>query len=331
MSNSLPRSADRSISDMIPARANLYQSIRNFFSSRDVCEVDVPVLGQCGVTDPNIDCIEVPGGGYLQSSPEYFMKRLLVEGSGDIYSLGKAFRGHESGRRHNLEFTMLEWYRLGFDLQALIDEVIELCVQILDTQSPSAQISDIQNTDGQLVVTQWTYRECFQKALNIDPHTLNVAELRSLSIEKGASDWPDDDRDFWLDWLLTHCVEPSLPEGLVVITDYPASQAALARIAIDDFGIEVGKRFEVYYQRTELANGYWELGDSIELRQRFEKDQNVRSQREQPPMCIDEPFLAAMEKGMPECCGVALGVDRLLMLQQGTDDIREVLAFPFSS
>ena len=297
---------------ILEARAKLYGDLRSFFARRKVLEVDVPALGRHPVTDPHIDCIEVPSSGFLQSSPEYFMKRLLVDGCGDIYSLGKAFRSGEAGSRHNPEFTLLEWYRNGWEMGQLVEEVVFLIQHIL----------------GELSVTESTYRSLFLEQLDIDPFDATADQLKSLALDKGAADWEEHSQDFWLDWLLSCVIEPELPKGILVVTDYPETQAALARV-VNSGGYSVAKRFEVYVNGIELANGYWELGCAQELRQRFKRDQEIRESTGLKPVELDEKFLSAMEQGLPECSGVALGVDRLLMLQQGQSDIRAVMSFPF--
>ncbi|BFM14390.1 elongation factor P--(R)-beta-lysine ligase [Maricurvus nonylphenolicus] len=303
--------------EQLRARAALYQTLRNFFAQRNVLEIDVPVLAKATVTDPHIDSIVARCGDddvFLQTSPEFFMKRLLCAGSGPIFSLGKAFRNGEVGRKHNPEFTMLEWYRPGFDDHQLMDEVEALIQQVMPITS----------------VERLSYRDIFQRVLSIDPHSASLETLRALAKQHVELDWDDDNRDTWLDILMTHVIEPQLGEGLVFIYDYPASQCALARIEKDRRGQKVAKRFEAYVKGIELANGYWELTDVQEQAERFKQDQLRRQELNLPNNPSDGLLLDALANGMPDAAGVALGVDRLLMLQQGVDSLEQVLAFPFS-
>ncbi len=301
-------------------RADLYARIRQFFAQREVMEVDVPLMGASAVSDPHIDSISVnvresdkTSAYFLQTSPEYFMKRLLAADSGAIYSLAKAFRNGEVGSRHNPEFTMLEWYRPGFDDHALMDEVEALLCGLLSLES-TQRIS---------------YGEIFQSCLGLDPHRASLDELKTLAKQHVDVHWQDDDRDVWLDLLMTHCVEPQLGQGLVFIYDYPESQAALAKVQKNEAGIAVARRFEAYVGGLELANGYWELTDALEQGRRFQQDIAQRRTLGLPLYPLDEQLLQALASGMPECAGVALGVDRLLMLMGAGETISDVLAFPF--
>ena len=300
------------------ARAKIIADIRAFFSERDVLEVDTPLLCRVTATDPHLLSIRVPlhnhEMGFLQTSPEFPMKRLLASGIGSIYSLGKVFRGDESGRYHNLEFTMLEWYRIGFDHHQLMDEMDDLFRRILN--SPKA--------------IRVTYRELFRQFLNIDPFTAALSELQNAAHQNNING-PDlgEDRDTWLQLLMSHLIEPQLGNTQPhFIINFPASQAALAKIRQED-GQLVGERFEVYIQGIELANGYHELTDDKEQRHRFNADNTQRKKMHLPELPIDENLLAALGHGMPECAGVALGVDRLIMLATKASHINEVIAFPF--
>ncbi|MBR9910747.1 MAG: EF-P lysine aminoacylase GenX [Gammaproteobacteria bacterium] len=300
---------------LLRARAELYERLRIFFRQRGVLEVEVPLLARHTATDPHIDSIAVTldgADGYLQTSPEFFMKRLLAAGVGDIYSLGKAFRRGEAGRRHNPEFTMLEWYRLDLDEQQLMDEVEALLGDCLKLES----------------IRRVSYRELFETQLGIDPHRASAEQLRALAAEHVDVAWQEADVDTWLDVLMTHVIEPALGRGLVFVYDYPASQAALARVATDAQGQRVARRFEAYVNGMELANGYWELTDAVEQRRRFAADSARRQQLGLPELAADEHLLAALASGLPACAGVALGVDRLLMQQAGAAEIAAVLAFP---
>lgn len=300
-------------------RAQILRSIRNFFANRDVMEVETPLLCHTSVTDPFIQSIPAlvqlhsqQQHYYLQTSPEYAMKRLLAAGYGAIYQITKAFRQGEVGRLHNPEFTMLEWYRPGFDHHDLMDEMDELLQLILNTSSAERK----------------TYSELFQSYLQIDPHQVSTENLvacvkaNNLSVSEDANF----DCDTWLNLLMTHCIEPHLGNDRpCFIYDFPASQAALARIQQG-----VASRFEVYFKGLELANGFYELQDAHEQRQRFEKNLVLRKQLELVELPIDEFFLAALEHGLPDCAGVALGIDRLVMLALQHDEIGDVLSFKFS-
>ncbi len=303
--------------ERLRARADLLASIRAFFAARDVLEVETPLLCSAGVTDPHIEPLTVDSGQsvrgrrYLQSSPEYAMKRLLAAGSGAIYQLGKAFRDGEAGARHNPEFTLLEWYRPDFDHHQLMAEVAELVHQCL----------------GPLPFSRLSYRQLFLEHLDLDPFLARDDELRRRVAGEVDIGNMTGDRDQWLDLLLSHLIEPRLAGcGMVFVYDYPASQAALARIArMGD--VEVGQRFELYVDGVELANGYCELLAAGEQRTRFEADNTRRRQLGREPRPLDERLLAAMAAGLPACAGVALGVDRLLLLASGSRDIREVISF----
>ncbi|TYC57922.1 EF-P lysine aminoacylase GenX [Marinobacter sp. BW6] len=304
----------------LKSRAQQLAFVRGFFAQRGVLEVETPVLGRCGVTDVNLDGIHAQvsagsrTGGWLQTSPEYHMKRLLATGCGSIYQVSRVFRNGEQGRRHNPEFSMLEWYRVGFDDVALMEEVSDLVCGWLGCQRP--------------VIIQ--YRDALERWAGIDPFSATDRELM-----RRCEQWLDTEqladlgRDGCLDLLMSFAVEPNL--GLdrpVFITGYPASQASLARISRSD-GYEAAHRFELYIDGLELCNGYWELTDPKEQRLRFEADNELRRRSGKPEMAVDEAFLNALDQGLPGCAGVALGLDRLLMLKLGVQDIGEVLAFPF--
>lgn len=290
--------------------------LRSFFAERGVLEVDTPILASFGVTDPAIEPLMVTTGSalsqprYLQTSPEFAMKRLLASGSGPIYQLGKAFRDGEEGSRHNPEFTMLEWYRPGYTLDELIDEVGELVCACL------------QHTDWR----RYTYRELFLQELALDPFTASKTALATAAGERIDSGQLCMDRDGWLDLLMSHCIEPALPSGLVFVVEYPPSQAALARLETHDNSV-VAARFELFVDGVELANGYRELLDPQELAERAAMDNARRKDAGQTEHKLDTRLLAAMQSGLPDCSGVALGFDRLLMLELGVDAIGDVLAY----
>ena len=300
-------------------RARMLQDIRAFFDARGLLEVETPILSNAGATDPHIDSLQSQwqDGGqpvYLHTSPEYAMKRLLAAGSGPIYQISRVFRYGERGRQHHPEFTMLEWYQPGFDHLQLLSEVDELVRMLL-----AGHVS-LQTT------LRWTYREAWQQTLGVDPFMLDTAHLQQLAGERGIDvTGLGDDRDSWLQLLMTHCIEPALPRATpVFIYDFPASQAALARIREDD--PPVAERFELYINGMELANGFHELTDAAEQRRRFESDLARRQQMSKAAMPLDEKLLAALSH-MPDCAGVAVGVERLLMVALGADKIDEVMAF----
>jgi lysyl-tRNA synthetase class 2 len=304
-------------------RAELLRRIRDFFAERDVLEVETPALGAATVTDLHLHSFSTRLAGaeteprtlFLQTSPEFAMKRLLAAGSGPIYQLCHVFRDGEQGRRHNPEFTLLEWYRPGFDHHELMDEVEELLRELLTVDETE----------------RLTYSELFQRHLAFEPLRTATPDLVALARETGAETLDDDDRDGALHFLLSTRVEPELPAGtLTFVHAFPASQAALARV-VDDGGeasIPVAERFEVYLGSTELANGFHELTDATEQRHRFESDLEARRRLALPEPPIDERLLAALEHGLPSCAGVAVGFDRLVMLATGAESIDEVLAFP---
>lgn len=290
-------------------RARLIARLRDFFAERGIMEVTTPVLTPYGVTDVQIDSVATHDpAGWLRTSPEYFHKRLLASGFGDLYELGPVFRRGEQGRFHLPEFTLLEWYRVGWGWRELAGEVIELLGHVLD--------------DGQRDTCFRSWSECFESALDIDALNADTASLRAL--DRHAP--PDLNRDQLLDWLFAMRIQPKLPEGAItVVFDYPASQAALARRDPED--PRLAQRFEVFLGSLELANGYRELTDANEQRQRFERDNRIRRELGREVMPIDEALLDALAAGLPECSGVALGFDRLLMASTGADSISEVVPF----
>ncbi|MDQ7727392.1 EF-P lysine aminoacylase EpmA [Halomonas sp. SpR8] len=305
-------------------RARLLVQVRAFFAQRDVLEVETPVLGQGGSTDVHLVSLHTLARTdkgqrrlWLQTSPEFHMKRLLAAGSGPIFQLARSFRDGEVGGRHNIEFTMLEWYRPQFTLEKLIDETATLIMTLL----PSFP--------GPLV--HYRYRELFHTHLDVDPFTTSVEKLRSLAAKRAqmpAQSFADEGRDTCLDLLMSVVIEPQLgQQELSVVTDYPASQAALARRHQDVDGEWVASRFEVYLNGIELANGYDELTDAAEQRARFIEDNAERRRLGLPEVDVDERLLAALEHGMPEGAGVALGIDRLIQLALGKARLEDVLAF----
>ncbi|WP_241695916.1 EF-P lysine aminoacylase EpmA [Solimonas terrae] len=304
--------------DTLRARAALLARIRQFFAEREVLEVTTPVLSRHATVDRHIDSFATVDGRWLQTSPEFAMKRLLAAGSGPIWQLAPVFRLDEQGRHHNCEFTMLEWYRPGFDHRRLMDEVESL---LRSCDAPESGWR------------RFSYREAFELHAGFDPHTLDASALRARLRERGVAG-PDDlsadegaDRDFWLDLWMSHVVGPQLGRGApAFLYDFPASQAALARVR--DELPPVAERFELFWHGIELANGFHELTDAVEQRNRFEADQVWRRQRGRVVPPHDRELIAALQSGLPACAGVAIGVERLLMMLLGKSCIDEVMAFP---
>jgi elongation factor P--(R)-beta-lysine ligase len=299
---------------LLKKRAQLLQQLRAFFYGLKVWEVDVPVLAEHSVTCPNLEAISCQLGGsthHLQTSPEFYMKRLLAMGSGDIFYLGKAFRQDEQGRRHRPEFTMLEWYRTGFTDQDLITETLQLLAQL----SPTTPVS------------RCFYQEVFLQHTGLNPHQAEACALEAFAVQSLGVSFTGEPVDFWLDLIFSCVVEPALPDGIVVVEDYPACQAALARIAPNAEGLTTAKRFEIFWDRLELANGYWELNDAAEQARRFAADNQTRLHQGKALVSADPKFLAALEQGIGDCAGIALGVDRLLMRLEGCEDIAQVMPF----
>lgn len=313
--------------EVLAARATMLAAIRAFFAARDVLEVETPLLSRAGTTDPALASLTTrftgPGAAdgvrlYLHTSPEFPMKRLLAAGSGPIWQVCKVFRDGERGRRHHPEFSLLEWYRPGFALPDLMDEVAALIRAVLGRPN--------------LPMVRVAYRDLFRDGLGLDPFApgLDADGLRRAALARavpGAGELHLTREDGWLDLLLTHCLEPDLGRGrLTFLTGYPPSQAALARI--DPGPPPVAERFECYLEGIELANGFRELTDAAEQRARFTADIDARTSAGLPPVPMDEALLAALATGLPDTSGVALGLDRLLMLAVGASHIDEVLAFP---
>jgi lysyl-tRNA synthetase class 2 len=307
-------------------RARLNAAVRGFFAERGVLEVETPVFSRGGNTEPNIAPFHLEFSGrtdgaprtrWLRTSPEYALKRLLATGVGDCYELGRVFRDGEAGGRHNPEFTMLEWYRIGWDHRRLAEETADLVRASLALVGRGARLQQV------------SYRDLYRDRLGVDPFLASDAELRA-ALGDVVVDPQGLVRDDWLDLLMTHRLQPAFdPSVMLAVHDWPSTQCALARLRRGDDGIAVAERFELYLGPVELANGYHELTDATEQRARFERDLAVRGTRGAPQPPLDEAFLAALAHGLPECAGVALGVDRLLMAMLGTDRIADVLAFDF--
>ncbi|MFS2224296.1 elongation factor P--(R)-beta-lysine ligase [Pantoea sp. B65] len=302
-------------------RAAIMAEIRRFFADRGVLEVETPAMSQATVTDIHLFPFQTrfvgPGAAagldlYLMTSPEYHMKRLLAAGSGPIYQLCRSFRNEEAGRHHNPEFTMLEWYRPHYDMYRLMNEVDDLLQQVLECDSAETL----------------SYQQAFIRHLDMDPLSADKTQLREVADKLGAGDLAnaEEDRDTLLQLLFMLGVEPKIGQDKpAFVYHFPASQAALAEISTEDH--RVAERFEVYYKGIELANGFRELTDSREQRQRFEQDNRRRAARGLPQQPIDTNLLDALEHGMPDCSGVALGVDRLVMLALKAESLSDVLAF----
>ncbi len=312
--------------EIIKGRARIVSDIRHFFSQRHVLEVDTPILSRAAPTAPYLESFKtefIPMGSidkasyYLQTSPEFAMKVLLAGGSGSIYQIAKVFRNGERGRLHSPEFTMLEWYRPELNLEELMDEVAAL-LQTITSYSESVRFS---------------YKEVFSQYLNINVLVCSKDELQKLAIKKLPSFSGDFylDRDGWLELLMSQVIEPELAslKKPVFIYNFPASQAQLAKVKLDNDGEQVAARFELYAGGLEVANGYDELLDAKELRKRFEYDNQQRLKLGRAEMPIDEKLLAAMDLGLPPCTGVALGLDRLLMLAMNKESIDCVQNLPF--
>jgi lysyl-tRNA synthetase class 2 len=312
--------------DSLRQRASLLARLRDFFSQRDFLEVETPILSADTVVDRHLDPLSVtlfddprtPDVGrrmWLQTSPEFAMKRVLAAGAERIYQVTRAFRGGaESGELHNPEFTMVEWYRVGDSMEAGMALLGELACEMLHSDR----------------VSRISYGEAFRRYVDVDPHVTTVSELSIVAKSHGVaipSDMPEDDRDEWLNLLLATLVEPNLGlERPEILYDYPASQAALAQVRNDE--PPVAERFELYVQGVELANGYYELLDAEVLRERNRQNNRLRQADGKSKLPEESRLLTAMEHGLPDCVGVALGFDRLVMIAAGASSLSEVMAFP---
>lgn len=306
---------------MLQVRAKLLRDIREFFWQRDIMEVDTQVLSLSSISDPYIEvlstqakCLGQEHTYYLQTSPEFAMKRLLASGSGCIYQVSKAFRKEEQSKQHSIEFTMLEWYRVGLDDWQLMAEVEEFLINV--------------SQDPNLRCDYKSYQEAFLTYADIDPFNVTLNELQTLAVETSGYGQEETDKDILLDVLFSNLIEPKIGQDRpCFIHSYPASQAALAKVKHSFEGHETAKRFELYWRGMELANGYHELTDPIEQARRFEKDNALRSAQGKEVRALDKNLIAALESGLPNCAGVALGVDRLLMALNQVDDIEMVMPF----
>lgn len=313
--------------EMLKTKARLLSKLRAFFADKDILEVQTPVLSQAGNTEPTIESfvtqehensIHTIKPLFLNTSPEFAMKRLLAAGYGSIYQITPAFRQDEQGKRHNPEFTLLEWYRIDFDHHALMGEVNSL-IRFVAKDFLELERSEF-----------FSYQEAMIKYADVDPFNATIEELKAATVKAGVDVIGMDDvnSDVWLDLLMSNVVEKNLPLNRpVFIYDYPASQAALAKIKK---GMpDVAERFELYINGMELANGFHELSDAEEQAQRFKQQQQQRKESGQQGIPADYYLIEALKHGFPECAGVAVGLERLLMVLTGTEHINEVLTFPF--
>lgn len=310
--------------EMAKKRAEMLAKIRQFFAKRDVLEVQTPILSQAGNTDVFIESVtanityqDQAMTGYLHTSPEFAMKRLLASWQQPIYQICPVFRNNERGKRHNIEFTMLEWYRPDFTLQQLATELSDLLAELYGYPQ---------------IFKQYRYIDAFLDHVGVHPFNTTCGVLSAVAEDKGLDvtllDMGDNHQG-WLDLLFSHCVEPKLGHDLpTLIIDYPVATASLAKVTTDKDGNQVARRFELYIKGIEIANAYDELADGEALRARFEQDNRERQQRGLPIIPIDENLLSACNE-MPESSGIALGVDRLLMVLTEADMIDSVMGFTF--
>jgi lysyl-tRNA synthetase class 2 len=298
---------------VIRERSRVYRQIRSFFNTRGYLEVDTPLLMPAASTDVHIESMQVGGQGremFLQSSPEFAMKRLLAAGSGSIFQICHAFRQAEQGRLHHPEFTLLEWYRVGCDYQQLMDEIELLIISLSLRQCDFERVR---------------YKDLFRHKLELDIDTISLADLRLECDRRISGSAPEGlDFDQCLDLLLSMAIAPTL-KGYRFVYDYPVSQASLARVSEVD--ASVAERFELYFDGLELANGFSELTNAPQQRARFEDDNRERERKGLPRHAVDEQLLAALEHGLEDCAGVAIGLDRLLMVLLELDSIEQVLTF----
>ncbi|KTD05288.1 elongation factor P--(R)-beta-lysine ligase [Fluoribacter gormanii] len=303
--------------ELLRQRAKLLAKIRSFFTERGYLEVETPIMARYGTTDVYLSNIKATfrGESYcLQTSPEYHMKRLLAAGSGSIFQIARVFRDDELGRWHNPEFTLLEWYRLGIDHHALMDEMDDFLQMVMQSKP----------------MIKKTYQQAFLEACDVDPLSAPIKQFRHILARYNLDNVlspQEEDRDQYLFLLMSHVVEPFLGKEAapVAVYNFPISQAALAKI---NHG--VAERFEVYFQGVELANGFHELTDAAAQANRFVLDQKLRSEKGFPSVEADQYLLQALEHGLPACSGVALGIDRLLALALKQPEIAKIISFDFT-
>ena len=311
--------------EMLRFRAQVFDDIRRFFSARAVLEVETPLLSYSSGTDPQLDFFTTDYSSppwqhtlFLQTSPEFAMKRLLAAGSGSIYQICKAFRNGESGRFHNPEFTLLEWYRVGFTLPQLMDEIAELMAMLF-------------RGNRALSLTQrFSYQEVFQRYTGLNPLAFCYQDYCAYARDNELSEAVSIcgyDHGLWLDFIFSHKVQPQLGGNAVcMVYGYPACQSSLARI--NEYNAQITDRVELFINGIELGNGYYELTDPKEQGRRFDNEITIRQQRKSPVTVKNNHLLAALEAGLPECSGMAIGLDRLLMLLANCASIDDVLNFP---
>ena len=317
--------------EVLLERALMLKNIRAFFDARGILEVETPLLSQYSTTDPHLDSLQSRFRDqpcYLNTSPEYAMKRLLAGWKKPIYQICKAFRDDELGPDHNPEFTMLEWYQPGYDAVKLMDELADLVVDLCRLSKLSSM--------GKVQFESLSYQQAFEDFVGINPHQTTAlecyqfAQANNVEIPQGLG--ADDELNDWLDWLLTQLVLPAFDRNaFTFLYDYPASQSALAKIAKNEQQVLVAKRFELFFGEIELANGFFELTDAAEQLKRFQHENRVRKQAAKEQGLIDENFIAALKYGLPECSGVAMGLDRFLMVLTNNPGINQVLSFPWDS
>ena len=306
--------------ESIYIRAQLLTKARAFFAERKIIEVETPLLGTHSVTEPNIDSFALQANGvrYLQTSPEYAMKRLLAAGVGDIYQICKSFRQQESGTTHNPEFTLVEWYRLGFSMHQIMQETVEFVATML--------------VDGEITyeVNYVSYSDASQQIFGTPLANMSQDQLSQLASAHGLVAVEAHSIDQLCDFIFSNCVVPAFDsDSITVVFHYPASQASLAKLEPDNTSL--AQRFEIFVGGLELANGFVELTDANEQFARFANDQHIRSCRRLSAMDIDQQFMSALQHGLPDCAGVAVGFDRLLMLSTGASTISEVISFDWES
>lgn len=315
----------------------MLKNIRAFFDQRDVIEVETPLLSHHATTDPHLDSLQSRFRDqvcYLNTSPEYAMKRLLASWQKPIYQICKAFRDDELGTNHNPEFTMLEWYRPGYDMLQLMDELASLIEHLCQGSTFFSSAA------GRMIKTRFerlSFQQAFENVAGINPHQTTsvacyqVARANRIEIPRGLG-LGDDELDDWLDWLLTQLIFPAFNKDcFTFLYDYPASQCALAKVSVNAQHFLVAKRFELFYGEVELANGFHELTDGVEQLQRFHQENQQRKLAGKQQSSIDENLIAALTHGLPDCAGVAMGLDRLLMALTGNLTIDGVLAFSWDN
>ena len=306
-------------SSVATRRAEILERARQFFRERDVLAVDTPALGRHAMWDPSVESLSVRTKSgqvsFLQTSPEIYMKRLLAAGYPDIYTVCRVFRDGETGKRHQSEFTLAEWYRLGFGLDSIIDDTLQFIASCLNISSLADNAA------------RYDYAEAFRESAAFDIFAASTDELKNRATNDARlRDEIGEDRDAALDLIMSTIVAPQFEhDRLTVVRHYPASQASLARLCPDDD--RVAERFEIFCGDVELANGYVELTDPGEQQQRIERDLKTRQQSGQSSFAGDEALIAALHAGLPDCAGVAVGIERLQMVLDQTDDIQDVVTF----